>query len=88
MRRQCHRYLQLRDFPEAALERWGLEVQHPDEFVENVFDLYQAQVLGVVRSMRLALKNPPLAIEDLFNVLLKAELAQTVKCLERYKTML
>ena len=78
----------LKDFPAATLERWGLEVQHPDEFVENVFDLYQAQVLEAVRSMRLALKNPQLTIEELFNVLLKAELAQAVKCLEDYKTML
>lgn len=78
----------LKDFPAEALEPWGLEAQHPDEFVENVFDLYQAQVLGAVRSMRLALKNPPLTIEELFKVLLKAELAQTVKCLEGYRTML
>lgn len=78
----------IKDFPAAALELWGLEAQHPDEFVENVFDLYQAQVLGAVQSMRLALKNPPLTIEELFTVLLKAELAQTVKCLEGYKTML
>ena len=78
----------LKDFPVAALERWQLEVQHPDEFVENVFDLHQAQVLEAVRSMRLALKSPPLTIEELFNVLLKAELAQTVKCLEGYKAML
>ena len=78
----------LKDFPATALERWGLEVQHPDEFVENVFDLHQAQVLGAVRGMRLALKNPHLTIEEIFNVLLKAGLAQTVNCLEDYKTML
>ena len=78
----------LKDFPAEALARWGLEAQHPDEFVENLFDLHQAHVLGAVRNMRAALRNPPLTIEELFTVLLKAELAQTVRCLERYGAML
>ena len=25
----------LRDFPEAAVNRYGIEVQHPDEFLSN-----------------------------------------------------
>lgn len=78
----------LKDFPAEALDTWGLEAQHPDEFIENLFDLHQAQVLGAVQRMRGALKNPPLTVEELFGVFLKAELAQTVKCLEDCKTML
>lgn len=78
----------LKDFPEIALDAWGLEAQHPDEFVENLFDLHPAQVLGAVQSMRRALRNPSLTVDDLFGILLRAGLAQTVKCLERYKGML
>jgi len=78
----------LKDFPEIALDAWGLEAQHPDEFVENLFDLHPAQVLGAVQSMRRALGNPSLTVDDLFGILLRAGLAQTVKCLEQYKGML
>ena len=34
----------LKDFPHENLERYGIEAQHPDEFVSNLIDLAPSQV--------------------------------------------
>jgi len=34
----------LRDFPPAAIERYGIEAQHPDAFVLNLIDLNASAV--------------------------------------------
>ena len=49
----------LKDFPDSVLGRWGVEAQHPDEFLTNQFHLSQPVFLKTVRTVRLRLKNPP-----------------------------
>src|SRR5262249_24264526 len=49
----------LRDFPPEALESYGIEAQHPDEFVIDLLNLDHRQVCAAARSQRLSLKNPP-----------------------------
>ena len=34
------------DFPATALAPYGIEAQHPDLFVDNLFDLDQAAVIA------------------------------------------
>lgn len=49
MRRQRHRDLQREgDFPAEALEPFGIEAQHPDLFIDNLFDLDPAAVIAVL----------------------------------------
>ncbi len=38
-----------RDFPADALASYGVESQHPDEFVENLFDLDAAAMVAAAR---------------------------------------
>lgn len=35
----------VRDFPPESLSEWGIEPQHPDQFLLNLFELYPAEVL-------------------------------------------
>lgn len=38
----------VKDFPPGALEPYGLEGQHPDEFVTHLFDLDPARVCASI----------------------------------------
>jgi hypothetical protein len=49
----------LRDFPKPVLSRYGMEAQHPDDFVRDLIDLDEATVAHVVRLQAAALKDPP-----------------------------
>ncbi|CAD0352040.1 PIN domain-containing protein [Xanthomonas hortorum pv. pelargonii] len=78
----------LKDFPSATLAPFGIEAQHPDEFIENLFDLDQAAVVSAAQRQRAQLTNPGMEVERYLEVLLRQGLVQTVKALTIYRTVL
>ena len=48
----------LKDFPEAALAPFGIQVIHPDEFLIAQIDLDSLSVLAAFKEQRARLKNP------------------------------
>jgi len=68
----------LKDFPAAALGRWGVEAQHPDEFLTNQFHLSPPVFLKAVRTVRLRLKSPPKSVEEYLDTLRAQGLLATV----------
>ena len=78
----------LKDFPRGALASYGIEAQHPDEFVCHLFDLAPAAVCAAVRDQRLALKNPPKSVRELLDTFLSLQLATTVAALEAMQELL
>lgn len=48
----------LKDFPDEALTPYELQAIHPDSFIHDLIDLHPAEVIGVIRSARGALKKP------------------------------
>jgi predicted nucleic acid-binding protein len=50
----------LGDFPPDSLEPYGIETQHPDEFLSHLMDLDANHVCSVVRGLRGGLGNPPM----------------------------
>ena len=76
------------DFPPAALEPYGIEVQHPDEFIRHLFDLSPSAVCQAVREQRAALIRPPKSVSELMAILLAAGLASTVAALEEMQPLL
>jgi predicted nucleic acid-binding protein len=80
--------MNLKDFPEKTLRPFGMQAQHPDEFISHVFDLNPSVVIAAVREMREALINPKLSIDELLRALLRAGLPNTVSLLEQSKTLL
>jgi predicted nucleic acid-binding protein len=76
------------DFPEAAIARHGISVQHPDEFLSHLFDLAPGEVCAAVRAMRLALRNPPRTATELLEDLLKLGLPRTVSLLSPMESLL
>jgi len=77
-----------KDFPPAALAPFGIEAQHPDEFIENLFDLDQAAVLQAALLQRSHLRQPPITAEHYLEILLRLGLVQTVKALTSYRTII
>src|SRR5437762_6376098 len=60
------------------LQRYGIEAQHPDQFITHLLDLAPADVFRAVKCQRESLKNPPKSAADLLNTLEKQQLVQTV----------
>lgn len=77
-----------KDFPDDILAPFGIEAQHPDEFVENLFDLDQAGVVAAAQRQRGLLKNPPMDVDIYLEMLLRQGLVQTVKALSAYHAIL
>lgn len=78
----------LKDFPEDALAPYGIDVQHPDEFVSHLFDLDPGAVCAAVRDQRDSLTNPTLSVDDLLNEFLARGLAETVAQLQSMRELL
>lgn len=77
-----------RDFPEDRLAPFGIEVQHPDEFIDNLFDLDQAAVVAAAQKQRRTLKNPPIDADRYLEILQRQGLIRTVKNLAGFRTVL
>lgn len=77
-----------RDFPTEMLAPYGIESQHPDEFVDNLLDLDAAAVVSAAQHQRAQLKNPPMDVDRYLDILLRQGLVQTTKVLTTYRTIL
>jgi hypothetical protein len=62
------------DFPAAALAPYGIEAQHPDDFLLNQFDLNPIAALKSIKAMRARWRNPQLTASDLAMALEKLQL--------------
>jgi predicted nucleic acid-binding protein len=55
----------IKDFPQAVLQPYGIEVQHPDEFVVNQLQLQKIPALSAIKKMRARWTNPARSAQDL-----------------------
>lgn len=78
----------LKDFPQAALDSWGIEALHPDEFIVDLWDLDQAAVVEAAQRQRASLKNPPHTVREYLDKLLQQKLPETVKLLSHFEYVL
>jgi hypothetical protein len=68
----------LKDFPAEALGPYGIVAVDPDEFVVNLLDLAPAAIVSAVTEQAAALRNPPMSVGKLIEILLQQGLARTV----------
>ena len=57
----------IKDFPQAVLQPYGIEVQHPDEFIVNQLQLHKIQALSAIKKMRARWTNPARSAQELIN---------------------
>jgi len=78
----------LKDFPEAVLNQYGLEAQHPDVFLSYQFHLAPDAVCRAVKAERNRLKNPPYSVDEYLNSLEGLGLPETVAGLRKFADLL
>ncbi len=76
--------MNLRDFPADVVGSFGIEAQHPDEFVLRLFDLAPGAVVAAAETHRLSLKNPPRTVIEYLETLERQGLTQTAAALREY----
>lgn len=74
--------LNLKDFPETELKKYEIEAQHPDIFLQHLYDLKPSAFCAAVREQRASLKNPPCSAAELLDIFLRQGLVQTVSKLK------
>jgi hypothetical protein len=78
----------LKDFPEEALAPFGIEVQHPDEFLSNQMNLAPGVFCSSIAKVRARLKNPPYSVEEYLAILTQQGLVATVAELEAFSALI
>ncbi len=66
-----------KDFPLEALSEFEIFTQHPDDFIDYVYDLSPQTVIAVARQQRIALSNPELSPQEFINKLQANQLTNT-----------
>jgi hypothetical protein len=78
----------LKDFPEELTRPHGVNATHPDAFLLQLLDGFEAEVCQAVRSQRGLLKNPPKTTEEHLATLEKIGLVQSVSLLRSFEANL
>ena len=75
--------INLRDFPIDVVGAFGIEAQHPDEFVLYLLDLAPEAIMSAAESHRQSLKNPPRSVNEYLDTLERQGLTQTASALRK-----
>jgi predicted nucleic acid-binding protein len=78
----------IKDFPAAALQPYGIEVQHPDEFLMNQLQLQEIPALIAIKKMRARWTNPARSAQDLITAFEKRGLPLTADLLREAITLI
>lgn len=71
----------IKDFPEAYLQSFGLSAKTADDFLTDIIDLNQEQAIAAFKEMVLNKKNPKMDEFDVLNQLRNAGLKDTANYL-------
>lgn len=77
----------LSDFPPEALAIYGIEAQHPDEFISHLMDLAPLSVYKAIQEIQTRLKNPPRTVKELLITYENLGLIKTVAALRFYEDL-
>ncbi len=80
--------INLADFPKETLAKYGIDAQHPDQFIMHLLDLAPNLVRAAAKKQREILKDPPLTVEQYLESLERQGLAQTVFALRQTAELL
>ncbi len=68
----------LKHFPADVVQPYGIDVQHPDDFLLNHLNLFPGPFCTAVRKVRARLKNPPYSVQEYLQTLARQGLVATV----------
>lgn len=67
----------LKDFPAAAVQPYGIEILHPDDFILKQWDLDELAAVAAFKRMRARRKKPDASAEDFAQAMERNGLAAT-----------
>src|SRR5579871_445107 len=76
--------MNLTDFPPDTLAHYGIEAQHPDDFIIHLLDLAPGTVCAAVKRQRENLHSPPKSADELLATFESHGLPQTVARLRQF----
>ncbi len=76
----------LKHFEDKDLAPWKIQAQSPDEFLTGLYNLYPEKMLEVLQGQSRRLKNPPMTLIDLLNLLGKQDGANLMKFTSQVKS--
>jgi hypothetical protein len=80
--------LNMKDFPAEALAPYGIEAQHPDDFLINQFDMAPEAVCSAIRKLRGRLKRPAMNVDEYLDCLTRQGLPRFVERLRRREELI
>lgn len=78
----------LKDFPIQQTAKYGVEAQHPDDFISQFLDLASGIFCGAIKRLRSRLKNPSIEAERYLEILAKQSLPKTVSKLREFVSLI
>ena len=78
----------LKDFPPKNIKQYGVEAQHPDDFILHLLDLSPLVVCATIKRLREGLRNPPLDAQSYLKILERLLLTRTVIKLNEFFDLL
>lgn len=78
----------LKDFPKDQLDRYEVELLHPDDFLHFQYDLGEADVVTSVQRIRQRLRKPALSAQEYLQILEAQGLPKTVAALRKFESVL
>lgn len=72
----------------AVTDLYGIEAQHPDDFLTFQLDLAPNIICAAVKRHRASLKNPPKDVEEYLATLEAQGLTQTVSSLRKFAELI
>lgn len=72
----------LKHFPKSIESSYDIAIQHPDEFLCNVFDLHPEKAKEAFTKMVKRLKNPPKSQSEVLETLSKSDLKRIIEKLK------
>lgn len=77
-----------KDFPPESLQPWGIESQHPDDFLSFQFDLAPHVLCEAARQTRARLKHPRKTVDEYLTTLEAQGLPQFIAALRRFSELI
>ena len=78
----------LKDFPAEELGKYGIEAQHPDDFIVHQIGLSQPKVCLAAKRQRESLKNPPKTVDGFLTTMEQQGLPQAVEMLREFSNLI
>jgi len=61
-----------KDFPNAKVGRFDIEILHPDDFLLDLVDLFPVKVARIVEDQAAVLKRPPMTYDQVLDALARS----------------